>query len=85
MAKYNPLYFHLESLTKRGITQWHAYFSEIEEILGKQLPKSAFKYPAWWANESNIRSHVQKFAWKNAQWKTRELDLVGKKIIFTKE
>jgi predicted kinase len=39
-------------------------FSEVEAILGSSLPPSAYKYPAWWANEdSPLTIHSQCSAW----------------------
>jgi hypothetical protein len=49
-------------------------FWRIEEILGRPLPPSARKYPAWWANDPN---HSQAVAWSEAGWRVSGHDLVG--------
>ena len=55
---------------------------EIEKILGFGLPKSAFKYNPWWANQNG--HHPQARAWCDAGWEASELDLVRKRVKFTK-
>ena len=41
-------------------------FSEIEELIGVSLPKSALR-PQWWPNErSLITDHSQRNAWRDA-------------------
>lgn len=41
-------------------------FSEIEKILGFQLPSSAAKHQAWWDGSSQ---HTQAYAWTKAGYK----------------
>ncbi len=79
MSKYLPLYDHLVSLKRN---EWQTTFKGIETILGFKLPKSAYSYPAWWAN--NIDMHVQKRAWLNSGWITNELSLKNKSVTFIK-
>ncbi|PLT32071.1 hypothetical protein [Bacillus sp. V5-8f] len=58
-------------------------FSEIEEILQFNLPNSAYKYGAWWANEtSGTHSHAK--AWILAGWKTTKINL-GTSICFVRD
>ncbi|RFU61258.1 DUF7662 domain-containing protein [Peribacillus glennii] len=58
-------------------------FTEIEEILQFNLPKSAYKYGAWWSNEtSGTHSHAR--AWILAGWKTAKINL-GTSINFMRE
>lgn len=60
MAKYDPLY---EYLSKQTLRQLILSFSEIENIIGAQLPNSVVR-PQWWANDTNSEtSHVQCKAW----------------------
>lgn len=76
--KYKALYEHLLSL---NVSEWRASFRDIEHILGFSLPKSARTYPAWWANEENIR-HSQCRSWREAGWKTQDLDLGSERVAF---
>jgi hypothetical protein len=64
MGKYEPLQEYLKNSVQNEIT---LNFNQIEELLGANLPYSAFKHPAWWAN--NDTPHVQASAWLNAGWK----------------
>ena len=51
MSKYAPL---TDRLNQHQGDRWRARFSEIEQVLGFQLPKSARQYPAWWGSISHI-------------------------------
>lgn len=80
MSRYQPLADHLRTL---DTPRWNAGFADIEAILGRPLPRSAYQYPAWWANQSG--GHSQTAGWRDAGWKTADLDLAGKRVIFLKE
>jgi len=54
-------------------------FAEIIVIIGAELPKSAYLYSAWWANDP---SHVQAAAWLIAGWKATNLALVDRRLTF---
>ena len=77
VGKYYLLEKYLERQSAPEIT---LTFPEIERIIGEQLPASAYKYPAWWANGG----HIQADAWLNAGWKVGELKL-GKSVVFVKD
>jgi hypothetical protein len=71
MGKYEPLKRYLES---RSDDSWPAHLSDIEHVLGFALPASAYKYYAWWANEtSGTHSHAK--SWQEAGWNTRDVNL----------
>ena len=78
-SKYYPLERYLQNSRKKceGLT-----FSEIEKILNFQLPKSAYKYEAWWSND---KYHVQAKSWLNAGWKSCCLDMGKQRIVFKKD
>ena len=46
-GKYQRLYRHLCAMNKQ---EWPTTFSEIEAIIGFDLPPSARDHRAWWAN-----------------------------------
>lgn len=77
MSKYTPL---AEFLEKSKKTEIPMNFKDIENLIGGDLPASSKKYPAWWSNEST--THVQAVAWKNAGYKTTEVDLEGETLVF---
>jgi len=55
-------------------------FSDIEDILGFPLPKSAHKFRTWWAND-NTHSHAIN-GWLTYGWQVREIDLKNRHILF---
>jgi hypothetical protein len=80
MSRYQPLADHLRIL---DTSRWDACFVDIEAIIGRPLPRSAYQYPAWWANQSG--GHSQTAGWRDAGWKTADLDLVRKRVSFVRE
>jgi hypothetical protein len=78
MSKYDRLKVHLRGLTGN---EWRASFTDIERVLGFELPSSARSYQAWWANQT-AKPAVQTYAWMDAGWRTEELDLARDRVIF---
>jgi hypothetical protein len=79
MTKYEPLTAFLKEQYAQEIPMT---FEEIARVLGEPLPASAYKHPAWWANEST--GHVQAKAWLEAGYETEQVDQAGKKLVFRK-
>ena len=81
-GKYGPLYEYLISLPD---TTDHVAltFEEIETALGIELPKSAYKYQAWWSNPSDD-SHPYARAWLDAGWETFDMsyNIKRKRVTF---
>lgn len=75
MSKYNGLTQHLANVDAK---LWEASLGEIEDAVGAALPDSAFRYPAWWANQGRAQS----LAWELAGWKTKSVDLKNEKVTF---
>ena len=71
MSKYDKLKEHLSSRSDR---EWNASFDALEILLGFSLPESAYKYPAWWANQLGA-GHIQSKAWQDAGWKVESLSI----------
>ena len=80
MSKYTKLTEYLKTLDSR---RWTANFAEIETILGFKLPKSAYNYAAWWANQAGD-GHSHCAAWKNIGWRTEGLDLSKRQVSFSR-
>ena len=78
-GKYHRLYAYLSGLQT---TEWRTSFSEIEAILGFELPASARRLRQWWENESSGKSHVQALAWRVAGWETDDVDLDSETLLF---
>lgn len=81
MSRYQPL---ADFLAGKKELEWNATFAEIEAQLGFPLPDSAYKYPAWWANQTGA-GHSQTKGWRSVGWKTRDLDLERRRIRFERE
>ncbi len=77
-GKYAPLFRHLIA---RGTAEWATSFSELERILGFNLPNSARLYRPWWANDDKS-GHSQSMAWTAAGWKTAQVDLENETLLF---
>ncbi len=79
MSKYEPLTTHLRASGRASIP---LTFNKIERIVGAKLPPSAFKYRAWWSN--NPTNSVITHAWLDAGYKTANVDMAGRKLVFRK-
>lgn len=79
MSKYEPLTVHLRESGRASIP---LTFNKIERIVGAKLPPSAFKYRAWWSN--NPTNSVITHAWLDAGYKTANVDMAGRKLVFRK-
>lgn len=78
MSSYAPLASHLAA--RRG-SDWTVSFDDIERILGRPLPPSAYRHSAWWANQEGP-GHSQTRGWREAGWRTTALDLARRKVTF---
>ncbi len=79
MSKYAPLTTHLRASGQASVP---LSFDKIERIIGVKLPPSAFKYRAWWSN--NPTNSVITHAWLDAGYKTANVDMSGRKLVFRK-
>lgn len=79
MSSYKPLADYLSQLKKNRVK---LNFSQIERILGRQLPNSAHTHRAWWANSWQPSSHYWSYLWCSAGWYLTECDLSGKTVVF---
>jgi hypothetical protein len=78
---YQPL---ADYLARKEGDIWDASFAEVERILRRSLPQSAYQHQAWWANQNGPgRSQTQ--GWRSVGWKTAKLDLEGKRIRFERD
>ena len=77
MTKYEPLTHYLEQQSG-NVTMT---YSEIEKILGQELPPSASEYEEWWANDDE--THPQSMSCKKANYRDSTLYL-GNSVTFSK-
>ena len=47
-------------------------FDELEKVLGRKLPPSAYKHRPWWGNDYSSGTHSHAQAWIEAGWKVDE-------------
>ena len=76
-GKYERLenYLHEKKSSRNDI---NLSFREIESIIGGPLPKSAYQYKAWWANQTDTSTRSQARAWQSAGYKVDAIQLTGK-------
>jgi hypothetical protein len=55
-------------------------FSEIEGVIGKKLPRSAYAHRPWWSN--NPSNSAMTKVWLEAGFRTERVDMPGKKLVF---
>lgn len=77
MSRYERLKHVLKN---SPTTEWRVSFRQLEEAIGVTLPASAYKYPAWWSNNSS--NSVMTKVWLEAGWRTRDVDVPGQKVTF---
>ena len=80
MSKYKPLTVYLHG--QKPQVSIPMTFEEIERIIGTKLPQSASKHRAWWSN--NPTNNVMTDAWLKAGYKTRNVDMEDRKLVFEK-
>ena len=79
MAKYQPLNEYLRACSAAMLT---LSFAEIERIIGAELPPSARKYRAWWAND---RTHVHALSWLGAGRRVDTVNFQTQQVTFAYE
>jgi CBS domain-containing protein len=57
-------------------------FEEIEAIIGSELPSSARRHSAWWANDTV--SHTQSREWLDAGWRKGQLNMTEQWVTFVR-
>ena len=78
-GKYTPLTLYLSRKAKW--TRWiKLQFSQIEGLIGKDLPASAHQNPEWWKNKNSVHAK----AWQSIGWNIKEVNLKEKTVIFTR-
>jgi len=76
--RYDNLKLLLQSIDQDKISM---KFADVEEVIGRKLPKSAYIRRQWWANNDN--RHVQAKAWLDAGWHVKDVSL-GEWVTFEK-
>ena len=79
MGKYQNLGAFLQKQRAREVP---LTFREIEKITGVKLPPKAQHHRAWWSN--NPFNNVMTQIWLDAGFKTEEVDVASRKLVFRK-
>lgn len=79
MAVYTPLGLYLR---KSATSRIPMTFREIESIIGRKLPPSAYRHRPWWANEERGHSHAK--AWLDAGFETEQVDMTSRTLVFVR-
>jgi hypothetical protein len=70
----------MEFLTKQSAHEICMSFAQIERVIGAKLPPSANEHRAWWSN--NPSNSVMTKAWLDAGFRSEQVDLEGRKLVF---
>ena len=57
-------------------------FEEIEAIIDGELPGSAHRHSAWWADDTV--SHAQSREWLDAGWREGQLNMTEQRVTFVR-
>lgn len=80
MGKYDSLARYLGNVSGSSA---ELAFEQIANLVPGALPPSAYRYPAWWANESS-GPHVQARAWMSAGWRVQRCELGRRRVTFVR-
>lgn len=78
MYKYDRLGDYLRNTNANRVT---LTFAQIVDIIQDDLPPSASKHAAWWANDPK---HVEAKAWLDEGYQTEGLSLTGERVTFVR-
>ena len=78
MSKYKPLETYLRESGRESVPMT---FDEIKRIIGARLPRSS-RYRAWWSNHP--LNNTMTDAWRRAGYKTENVDMASRKLVFRK-
>jgi hypothetical protein len=79
MAIYEPLGQYLK---RNAASRIPMTFREVESVIGRKLPGSAYRHRPWWANEERGHSHAK--VWIQAGYATAQVDMAAKKLVFVR-
>jgi len=80
-SKYSPLAEWLHSQPGKN-TRVRLTFSDVENILGTDLPLSAYDHREFWANDSV--GHIHSKLWLEAGWRTTNVHMTNKEVTFAR-
>jgi hypothetical protein len=78
-SKYEPLANYLRH-HPGGTDRIDISFEQIESIIKGDLPGSARRHRAWWANDAVSHSHAN--SWLESGWRTAYVNMNAEKLVF---
>ena len=82
-SQYASLAIYLQNQVPTEQSRVEVTFDQIENIIfPKQLPTSARKHRAWWANDSV--SHPQSKQWLEVGWRVSNLNISSERVVFSR-
>ena len=79
MGLYEPITDYLRKAKSNSV---RVTFKEVEVIIRRPLPGSAYRHREWWANNPSGHSHAR--SWVNAGWRTEQVDLEERVLVFSR-
>ena len=79
MSLYEPIRRYLSQAKNSRVA---LSFGQVERILQRKLPKSAYKHAEWWANNTTGHSHAR--SWMEAGWRTENVKLAQRTLVFSR-
>lgn len=76
--RYFPLQEYFQMCSKENRTTVTLSIKEIEQIIGRTLPRWAFDYAAGYWSNCNHQDHVQKRAWLSQEFVVQDYQVNGK-------
>ncbi len=80
-SRYAPLAIWLQSQSPKK-TLVKPTMAQIEEIIGGELPRSAYDHRAWWANDPI--GHVQSQQWLDVGWRVASVNMTTQVVRFAR-
>ncbi len=82
-GSYAPLAYLLRTMGvgDQASSSFPMTFREIEAIVKKDLPRSAYEYRAWWSNDP---MKPQAAAWLNEGWRTTAVNMTDGRLTFVR-
>jgi hypothetical protein len=80
-SKYAPLAKYLAN-QPRSLERVALTFSEIETIIGSELPAAARDHRAWWSNDTT--AHVQSAQWLDVNWRVVSINMTSERVVFAR-
>ena len=79
MSIYMPLVDHLKTVSADAV---ELSFSEVEQILGFNLPPVARRNSTWWTNSRTKDSHTHAHEWLKAGWEKDHVNIAEGWVTF---